>query len=62
LPYFETRDYIPRVLAFSTIYEWRFGQGIKRISQRMLPIGPGGAAVPGVQQQNVDVVCAVASP
>lgn len=62
LPYFETRDYIPRVLAFSTIYEWRFGQGIKRISQRMLPIGPGGAGVPGVQQQNVDVVCAVASP
>jgi len=25
LPYFETRDYIPRVLAFATIYEWQLG-------------------------------------
>ncbi len=62
LPYFETRDYIPRVLAFSTIYEWRFGQGMKRISQRMLPIGPDSAGVRGVQKQDVDVVCALAPP
>ncbi len=26
LPFFETRDYVPRVLAFATIYEWQFGQ------------------------------------
>ncbi len=25
LPFFETRDYVPRVLAFATIYEWRMG-------------------------------------
>ena len=62
LPYFETRDYIPRVLAFSTIYEWRFGRGMKRISQRMLPIGPDSAGVRGVQKQDVDVVCAIAPP
>jgi soluble lytic murein transglycosylase len=62
LPYFETRDYIPRVLAFSTIYEWRFGQGMKRISQRMLPIGPDPAGVRGVPRQDVDVVCALAAP
>ena len=48
LPYFETRDYIPRVLAFSTIYEWRMGQSVKRISTRMPTIAPKGtAAAPG---------------
>ncbi len=26
LPFFETRDYVPRVLAFATIYEWQLGQ------------------------------------
>ncbi len=26
LPFFETRDYVPRVLAFATIYEWQFGE------------------------------------
>ncbi len=26
LPFFETRDYVPRVLAFATIYEWQFGK------------------------------------
>ena len=57
LPFFETRDYIPRVLAFSTIYEWRFGQEVKRISARMLPVGPGSVAQPGVQDQKVEVVC-----
>jgi soluble lytic murein transglycosylase len=35
LPYFETRDYIPRVLAFTTIYNWRMQQPVRRISSRM---------------------------
>ncbi len=35
LPYFETRDYIPRVLAFSTIYDWRMAKPVARISSRM---------------------------
>jgi len=35
LPYFETRDYIPRVLAFSTIYDWRLGKPVSRVSSRM---------------------------
>jgi len=26
LPYYETRDYVPRVLAFATIYEWQLGR------------------------------------
>ena len=25
LPFFETRDYVPRILAFATIYEWQLG-------------------------------------
>ncbi|MEN1728412.1 MAG: transglycosylase SLT domain-containing protein [Pseudomonadota bacterium] len=26
LPFFETRDYVPRVLAFATLYEWHLGR------------------------------------
>ena len=35
IPYFETRDYIPRVLAFSTIYDWRMQNSVSRVSSRM---------------------------
>jgi soluble lytic murein transglycosylase len=35
LPYFETRDYIPRVLAFTTLYDWRMQRPVSRISSRM---------------------------
>jgi soluble lytic murein transglycosylase len=35
LPYFETRDYIPRVLAFTTLYDWRMQRPVSRISYRM---------------------------
>lgn len=38
LPYFETREYIPRVLAFSTIYDWRLAQPVVRVSSRMPPL------------------------
>ena len=47
LPYFETRDYIPRVLAFTTIYDWRLGGKVKRISSRMPHIESGKIAVAG---------------
>lgn len=46
LPYFETRDYIPRVLAFSTIYAWRMQQPIPRISSRMPGLNSQSTAVP----------------
>jgi soluble lytic murein transglycosylase len=36
VPYKETRDYIPRVLAFSVVYDWRLKQPAQRISQRMI--------------------------
>ncbi len=53
LPYFETRDYIPRVLAFTTIYDWRLGGAVKRISARMPDIESGKISVSG----DTDVVC-----
>ena len=53
LPYFETRDYIPRVLAFTTIYAWRMGGDIERISNRMPDIDSGKIGVNG----STAVVC-----
>lgn len=53
LPYFETRDYIPRVLAFTTIYDWRLGGKVKRISGRMPHIESGKISVSGY----TEVVC-----
>jgi len=53
LPYYETRDYIPRVLAFTAIYDWRLGQPVRRVSSRM----------PGIESGNMgplnttEVVC-----
>ena len=35
LPYFETRDYIPRVLAFSVIYDWQLNAKVTPISRHM---------------------------
>lgn len=53
LPYFETRDYIPRVLAFTVIYDWRLGGQVKRISARMPHIESGKIGVSG----STNVVC-----
>ncbi len=53
LPYFETRDYIPRVLAFTTIYDWRLGGTVKRVSNRMPDIASGKIRFDGFTQ----VVC-----
>lgn len=53
LPYFETRDYIPRVLAFTTIYDWRLGGTVRRISGRMPDIESGKIGIDG----HTEVVC-----
>ena len=47
LPYFETRDYIPRVLAFTTLYDWRLGGRVKRVSNRMPHIESGKLNING---------------
>ena len=50
LPYFETRDYIPRVLAFTTIYDWRMGGSVQRISTRMPHIESGKISAKGTTE------------
>lgn len=55
LPFYETRDYIPRVLAFSTIYDWRLNQPVQRISSRMPP-PDSGTLTPAVDF--AEVACA----
>jgi soluble lytic murein transglycosylase len=57
LPYFETRDYIPRVLAFSTIYNWRMQQPVKRISSRMPAFDSGTMGGNIKSPQTTGVVC-----
>jgi soluble lytic murein transglycosylase len=36
LPYFETRDYVPRVLAFATVYEWQLGRAPQLLARHVL--------------------------
>jgi len=55
LPYQETREYVPRVLAFSTIYDWRRDQPIRRVSARVPEIGSGNLMA--VSQGTTSVAC-----
>ncbi|MEM6936628.1 MAG: transglycosylase SLT domain-containing protein, partial [Pseudomonadota bacterium] len=43
LPYYETRDYLMRVLAFTTLYDWRREGKMVPLAQRMpaLDLRPG---------------------
>lgn len=51
IPYSETRDYVPRLMAFSVIYDWRLHGKARPLSQRLLMPGQdglgGGAALAG---------------
>src|SRR6056297_91408 len=44
LPYYETRDYIPRVLAFATIYEWQLGGSPSVLANNLLEQPPARTA------------------
>ena len=57
LPYFETRDYIPRVLAFATIYDWRLQRPVSRLSSRMSAFDSGAMGVNMKPTETVEVVC-----
>jgi len=57
LPYAETRDYIPRVLAFATIYDWRLQQPVKRITARMTAPDSGNIGTGSGTSPPVDVSC-----
>lgn len=43
LPYYETRDYVPRVLAFATIYEWQLERSPRVLAEHA--IGEGDVEV-----------------
>jgi len=60
LPYYETRDYIPRVLAFTVLYDWRLQRAVKRLSSRMPAFD--SSAVGGTMKpaQTTEVVCRAA--
>jgi soluble lytic murein transglycosylase len=57
LPYYETRDYIPRVLAFSTIYDWRLQNPVSRVSSRMPAFDANKAGNSPVASASAEVVC-----
>ena len=41
ISYKETREYVARVLSFSTLYDWRLQGDARRVSDRMLGIFDG---------------------
>ena len=61
LPYYETRDYIPRVLAFSTIYDWRLEKPVARISSRMPELDSSTVAGSVQATETAEIVCRVGS-
>lgn len=44
LPFFETRDYVPRVLAFATIYEWHLQREPQLLARHLLRTEPSEQA------------------
>jgi soluble lytic murein transglycosylase len=56
LPYFETRDYIPRVLAFATLYDWRMQRPTRRVSSRM-PSFDSAARGGTMQADTTEIAC-----
>jgi soluble lytic murein transglycosylase len=61
IPYRETREYVSRVMAFATLYDWRLGEGVKRISHRIgldgadtAPVAVACATVAGSNPQAVN--------
>jgi soluble lytic murein transglycosylase len=57
LPFYETRDYIPRVLAFATIYDWRLQRPVSRLSSRMPAFDSGAMGVNMNHTETVEIVC-----
>jgi soluble lytic murein transglycosylase len=57
LPFYETRDYIPRVLAFATIYDWRLQLPVRRVTARMPPLESGTMAGVAESSDVAGVAC-----
>ncbi len=61
LPYHETRDYIARVLAFATIYDWRRNGVMGRLNERMPAMDQRPGRVTPSAAKAKPPVCAMAS-
>jgi soluble lytic murein transglycosylase len=57
LPYHETRDYIPRVLAFTILYDWRMQRPVRRLSSRMPAFDSGAGSGTMKPAATTEVVC-----
>jgi soluble lytic murein transglycosylase len=57
LPYHETRDYIPRVLAFTILYDWRMQRPVRRLSSRMPAFDSGAVSGTMKAAATTEVVC-----
>jgi soluble lytic murein transglycosylase len=60
VPFYETRDYIPRVLSFAAIYDWRLQQPVQRISSRLR--APDYAGVKPRTATYAEIACAGPDP
>jgi soluble lytic murein transglycosylase len=58
IPFHETRDYIPRVLSFATIYDWRLQQPVQRISSRLRAREPVSANALAASRSYAEIGCA----
>lgn len=61
LPYFETRDYIPRVLAFSVIYDWQLNGRVTPITQRMPGLFKGNSPFKPLTDSKREIKCGVSA-
>jgi soluble lytic murein transglycosylase len=61
IPFRETREYVPRVLAFATLYDWRLGADVVRASTR-LGLPAAGSATTAVACAAPPSNAPVASP
>jgi soluble lytic murein transglycosylase len=60
IPFYETRDYIPKVLSFATIYDWRLQKPVQRISSRLR--APDYAGVKAPAAKYAEIACADPAP
>jgi soluble lytic murein transglycosylase len=60
LPYYETRDYIPRVLAFTILYDWRLQRPVRRLASRMPAFDSGAGSGTMKAEETTEVVCRAA--
>ncbi|MEM9303557.1 MAG: transglycosylase SLT domain-containing protein [Pseudomonadota bacterium] len=61
LPYYETREYLPRVLTFQVLYEWQIHGRMTRLERMMQPLDRPAAWPTSWSTGNITPVCGVDS-